>query len=88
MEKFAITVGVVDGKLVILDGPSADVDGQVDRLRELTTAGGKREGKGKGSVTDAVILHSSKGVIKSRRNLAHETPKAATPAAEAETPKG
>ena len=69
MEKFAITVGTVDGKLVVLDGPNADVEAQAQALRTLTDASGKRPGKGKGTVTDAVILHSSKGVFKKRKNI-------------------
>lgn len=69
MDKFAITVGVVDGKLEVLAGPDSDTDAQVDALRALTDAKGERGGKKK-PVSDAVVLHSSKGVIKKRKNLA------------------
>ena len=69
MKKFAITVGEqADGKLVVLDGPSADIGGLVDNLVALTNADGKQAGK-KPDIAHAVILHSTKGVIKKRKGL-------------------
>jgi len=78
VKKFAITVGqLADGKLVVLDGPSEDVGAQVDALVKLTNAGGA--GKGKAVVADAVILHSTKGVIKKRKDMPGNAPAPATP---------
>ena len=68
--KYAILLGEVKGKPVVLDGPTSDTDAMVDAIEKLTVSGGKTKVAGKAAqVTDAVILHTTKGVIKKRNNL-------------------
>ena len=70
MKKYAVLLGVVAGKPVVLDGPTEDTDKMVDAIEKLTLDGGKTKIGGKSvTVEDAVILHTSKGVIKKRNNL-------------------
>ena len=71
MQKFAITVGTdLKGKLIVLEGPSVDVDAQVQALRDLTDANGvKKTAKGSIQVTDALLFHSTKQSIRKERSF-------------------
>ncbi len=83
MQKFAITVGTVKGKLTVLEGPSGDVDGQVKALEELTLANGvKKIGKSQVQVDDAIIMHSTKAVLKRRSFKPVQISKGAPPETE------
>lgn len=63
--KLAVTIGITaKGVPEVIAGPNADVDGQVNGLREMTDKGGKL---GKIQYAEAVILHTTKGALKHRK---------------------
>ncbi len=67
--KLTVTIGIdVKGKPVIVAGPDDNPDGQKAFLRNITDAGGK-VGKGKDAykLAEAVIVHTAKGVLASRK---------------------
>ena len=68
--KYAVTIGLINDKPVVIDGPSDDVTGMVDSLDKLTNDAGKTKVGGKEvTVDEAVILHTTKGVIKRRKDI-------------------
>jgi hypothetical protein len=63
--KLTVTIAIDSkGKPEVIAGPNADVDAQVSQLRAMTDAGGKL---GKTKYLEAVILHTTKGVVKQRK---------------------
>lgn len=66
--KVTVTVGMIEGHPVILKSPSIDPNPHIEFIKQLTNEGGKiNDGKKKISVDEAIVLHSSRGAIKSRR---------------------
>ena len=68
--KYAVTIGIINDKPIVIDGPSADVTGMVETLNKLSDDAGKTKVGGKAvTVDEAVILHTTKGVIKRRKDM-------------------
>ena len=66
--KTTVTIGRVDGRDVVLRDPSHDTEGHIEYIRELTNSGGKiKSGKITKQVSEAVVVHSTKGTIKRRQ---------------------
>ena len=81
--KYAILIGEIKGKPVVLDGPTVDTDKLVKAIEKLTNGKGKTKVGGKAATVEAaVILHNTKGVIKRRKHLGAPTPAERAAAAE------
>lgn len=66
--KSCLTLGIVKGAPVVLMNPSLDVTEHVAFLKNLTDKKGKMsDGKKTIDVEEACIVHTSRGVLKSRR---------------------
>ena len=53
---------------MVLKAPSLDPNPHIEFIKKLTNEGGKiNDGKKKVFVDEAIVLHSSRGTIKSRR---------------------
>ena len=68
MDKFSGLFIKSNGEYQLHGKLDADVEGKIKALRGMTDSGGKI-GVGRGQVTadEACVLHSTKGVIKSRK---------------------
>ena len=63
--KLTLTIGIdAKGKPEIIAGPNGDPEGQIEAIREMTNNGGKI---GKTKYSEAIVLHTVKGVLKSRK---------------------
>lgn len=69
MNKFTISVARrANGQLDVIMPPSDSPDPHRDNLREMTTAGGSlKDGKSTVQYSEAVVLHSTKGILASRK---------------------
>lgn len=69
MDKVTVTIGKIGDKFEVIAGPNSDLDGQKKALRDLVDAGGNLPGKGKGVVSDAYIIHTTKGRVVYRKDM-------------------
>ena len=67
MQKFSLLIGERNGKAEVLAGPSSDVNEHIQQLKDLTDRAGRvSEGKNSKQYDSAVVIHSTKGVMKKR----------------------
>jgi hypothetical protein len=67
MKRLTVTLGIVEGAPVVLVAPSFDPNEHIAHLRSLTDNGGLMErGKKTIAVSEAMVLHSEKGKLKTR----------------------
>jgi len=65
--KAFLTAGIIDGKMVTLKDPTSDLVEHREFVRKLTDKGGKmKHGKGYKQVSEAVVVHTDKGLVMRR----------------------